>query len=73
MDLKVSHGYVYRCKVMSENYLETRMNQTDEQREQIILETSRTVSAVRDNNAGLRGEMSDLKNGDSLCECSLTT
>ena len=48
------------------------MNQTDEQREQIILETSRTVSAVRDNNAGLRGEMSDLKNGDSLCECSLT-
>ena len=37
------------------------MNQTDEQREQIILETSRTVSAVRDNNAGMRGEMSDFE------------
>ena len=37
------------------------MNQTDEQREQIILETSRTVSAVRDNNAGMRGEMPDFE------------
>ena len=37
------------------------MNQTDEQREQIILGTSRTVSAVRDNNAGMRGEMSDFE------------
>ena len=37
------------------------MSQTDEQREQIILETSRTVSAVRDNHAGMRGEMSDFE------------
>ena len=37
------------------------MNQTDEQREQIILGTSRTVSAVRDNHAGMRGEMSDFE------------
>ena len=37
------------------------MNQTDEQREQIILGTSRTVSAVRDNYAGMRREMSDFE------------
>ena len=37
------------------------MNQTDEQREQIILETSRTVSAVRDNYAGMRGTVLDFK------------
>ena len=61
MGLKVSHGYVYRCKVISETTWKTRMNQTDEQTEQIILETSRTVSAVRDNYAGMRREMSDFE------------
>ena len=48
------------------------MNQTDEQREQIILEPAGQCLLYGTTTLVCGEKMSDLKNGDSLCECSLT-
>ena len=61
MGLKVSHGYVYRCKVISETTWKLGWTKLMSKENKSFLKTSRTVSAVRDNHAGMRGEMSDFE------------
>ena len=61
MDLKVRRGYVHRCKVMSETTWQLGGTKLMSKENKSFLKTSWTVSAVRDNHAGMRGAMLDFK------------